>query len=423
VPDIRIVEYPPPNISSQSAAAVRKHAEAIVDEVIKALTQEAKGSSKEAAKAVESKPREIIFTGAFEEVNKFFYANQWTDGLPIIPPTIGKVEEFLRYTDRSPDEVIGVFPPANREGTIWKVAVNGVMAGCRPEYMPVLIAAAEAMVDPKFPLIDAGTTGGTAPWLIINGPIARQLDFNSSTCVLCPGRQANSTVGRFLRLVMINLSRFLPGVTDMSAFGWPAKFSMCLAEAEDQSPWEPLSVERGFKPGISTVTAVTALIMSEAFLTEGDKGEEHLMGVATEVAKGASLSLITRDTRYTVVVLSPLIARIINGSGYSKQAVKKYLYENARTPAATVSKALGGYARSVDLCELAAKGMLRKEYCTTDPAKMLPIVHSPEEFVIVVSGNPVRNRSFAAYQTRKHPVTKEITLPANWEELLREAQK
>jgi hypothetical protein len=425
VPGINIVEYPPPNIATQGVVEIRKNATALLGKVIEALTGKITDPGKVEPKDREHEhdPREIVISGSLDEVNEFFYENKWTDGLPIIPPTIGKVEEFLKYTDRSPDEVIGTFEPTKREGTVWKIAVNGVMAGCRPEYMPVLIAIAEAIIDPLFLLGDLGTTHGTTPWVAINGPIIQQLDFNSSTSALGPGRLANSTVGRFTRLILTNISRFLPGLNDLSALGWPGKFGMCLAEAEDQSPWESLGVERGCKPGASAVTVLTTAGFTGAFTTVGDTAEEHLKGLVGYVSRSITHgSLLTKPTRYQILVLSPLVAGIIAKGGYSKQDVKQYLFKNARLSAAEFSALEGDFVRKVDLRKLAEEGRMRMEDCTTDLTQMLPITYSPEGFVIIVSGNPTRNRSAALLQSKGHPVTREIKLPSNWAKLIENLQ-
>jgi hypothetical protein len=419
VPNIRIVEYPPPNISTQGVAEIRKYANALLSKVVEALTQEIIYSPEVETKIMEPEPREIVIRGTLEEVNEFFYENNWTDGLPIIPPIIEKVEEFLKYTDRFPDDVIGKFEPTKREGTVWKIAVNGVMAGCRPEYMPVLIAIAEAIIDPPYPLIALGTTNGTTPWVIINGPIIKELDFNSSTSTIGPGRQANSTVGRFTRLILNNISRFLPGQNDMSAFGWPGKFGMCMAEAEDQSPWESLGVEQGCKPGVSSVTLFNTAGLAGTFTTAGDTAEEHLKGLAGYVPRYITYAPLRkkRPTTYKMVVLSPLIAKIIAGGDYSKQDVKEYLFKNARLTAAEFIDIEGDYIRKIDLCKLAEEGRIRKEFGTTDLTQRLPITRSPDEFMIIVSGNPTRNRCLVLRQPRGHPVTKEIKLPKNWDAL------
>ena len=163
--------------------------------------------------------RDTVFRGSFEEINRHFQDNSWSDGLPVVPPTVAKIEEFLRYTDRSPDELLGAMHPSQAEATIWKVAVNGVMAGCRPEYMPILIAIVEVMADPQYAVKHGGSTPGWEAMIILNGPIGDQLGFNHGIGVQRPGNQANTSIGRFYRLFCRNVLRFLPGTTDMATFG------------------------------------------------------------------------------------------------------------------------------------------------------------------------------------------------------------
>jgi len=305
---------------------------------------------------------------------------------------------------------------------VWKIAVNGIMAGCRPEYMPALIAIAEAFADPLYPLIALGTTHATTPLVIINGPIIEQLDFNASISTLGPGRQANSSVGRFTRLLLINISRFLPGLNEMAAFGWPGQFGMCLAEAERESPWESLAVERGFKLNTSTVTAFCTAGLAGAFTTVGDTADEHLRGLAGFLPKNIDHGTLVRPTRYKIVVLTPLVAGIIARGGNSKRDVKEYLFKNARLTAAEIKDMEGFFVRKVDFEKLSEEGRVLKQYCTGSDTDLLPMTHSPDEFIIVVSGNPQRNRSIALRQPRGYPVTREIKLPERWNDLTRNLQ-
>lgn len=412
VPNARFVEYPPPNISAQSPEEVREYAEALFDKVIEALTKEV-ASTEGTQTVVEPDPRDIVFKGTFDEVNKYFYENQWTDGLPIVPPTIEKVQEFLQYTDRSPDEVIGVLEPGKREATIWKIAVNGVMAGCRPEYMPVLIAVAEAAADPRFGIQHAGSTSGWAPFIILNGPIVNQLDFNSGPGATRPGRQANITVSRFLRLFMINVPRYLVGVTDKATFG--QNYYGVLAEAESDSPWEPLTVDRGFKRGANVVTVTSAETISDAFASFGE-GERQLKTIAWQAARLLSTVpaiLGFGRERSVVVTFSPLVANLIAKGKYSKQDVKQYLFQNVRMRASEFDTIL----TEGTACSFVEAGRLEKQFCeSTDPDRMLPLVHSPNDFLIVVSGDPTRNRSFITLQGGEQGLatSKEIKLPSNW---------
>jgi hypothetical protein len=416
IPDLRIVEYPPPNISTRSSAEVRQSAGDLVDQVIEALTKEAL-SSRTATRVSDPEPKEVIFKGSFEEVNTVFYENRWTDGLPVVPPTIDKAEAFLRYTDRPPDEVIGTLSPGMREATIWKIAVNGIMAGCRPEYMPVLIAVAEAVADPRFGIQHAGSTSGWAPLILLNGPLIRQLGFNHGPGVTRPGRQANTTLSRFLRLFMINVAGYTVGVTDKATFG--QNYFVALAEAEEESPWEPFSVDRGFAATANVVTVTSAETLSDAFASFGT-GKEQLRTIAWQVARELSavpVILSFGKERSIVVALSPLVAKLIAEAGYTKNDVRQYLFRNARMRASEFDMILF----QTTACELVASGRLEKQFCESpDPNRMLPLVHSPEDFLIVVTGDPARNRSFVSLQGGDQGLatSKEIELPSRWDALM-----
>jgi len=196
-----------------------------------------------------------VYTG----VNALFYKRGWTDGLPIVPPTVDKVQAILKGTDLPPEQVVGLVEGMKGQATVEKIAVNAVMAGCRPEYMPVLIAAVQAICEPEFGLFGlASTTNPDTPMLIINGPVAGELDINSGTNALGRGWQANATIGRALHLIVNNVGGSWPGVNDMSCLGTPGDFTMMLAENEKANPWEPLHLELGFDKGASVVTAVGA---------------------------------------------------------------------------------------------------------------------------------------------------------------------
>jgi hypothetical protein len=203
----------------------------------------------------EPAPWDVVFTGTFEEVNRLFYENQWSDGLPIVPPTIAKVQEFLRFVDREPDETVGVVSPDNRKATVWSVAVNGVMAGCRPEYMPILLAAVEAMVDPRYGVEHSGNTPGAETLIVVNGPITRELGFNYEQGALRDGFIANTSIGRFWRLYLRNVAGFLPHQTDKGTFG--NTWRVAMAENEDalaRIGWETLAAGFGFGRGDNVVT-------------------------------------------------------------------------------------------------------------------------------------------------------------------------
>ena len=187
--------------------------------------------------------------GSYADINRHYQERGWTDGLPIVPPTEDDVGEFLRWVDRHPQDVVAVLPPRQGEATVERIAINAVMAGCRPEYLPVIITTIEALADPAFNLDSIqATTHPVAPLVIVNGPVARELGINAGYNAFGQGFRANLTIGRAVRLVLMNVGGGLPGTGDRSTQGSPAKIAYCVAENEAASPWEPLHVEAGFRP-------------------------------------------------------------------------------------------------------------------------------------------------------------------------------
>jgi hypothetical protein len=395
LPDIRVAVYPGA-IAIHPLEDVKKNIKEVVfPQVIKLLTEPVARAAT-AASDTTTQERAVVFEGSFEEVNDYFYTKQWTDGLPIVPPTEEKVEPFLKYTDRSPGESLGALHPSLRPATVQSIAINGVMAGCRPEYMPLLIAIIEAIADPRFHLEDAGSSAGWAPMIILNGPVIKRLAFNSGTGVLRVGNQANTSVGRFLRLYMRNIAGFIPGVGDMATFGRPNL--PVLAENEDASPWEPLSVTRGFEPGDSVVTLNSVGCMSFQITVVAQTPDSILHNIATKVKQvllAGDGSVIAKGPEQSPqLVLSPVIANTLAKGGYSKKAVQKYIYEHSKVPASEFDAwlALQGIANA---CDCAGMGKLPPHFCESDdPQRMLPLYHAPEELLVIVTGTAERNRFF-----------------------------
>ena len=325
--NMRLVEYPPPNIGALRWEQIAESSEPLVEQLVAALTQSVAPDVPVARTASRSNPREIVFKGDLREVNDFFRAKVWSDGLPVMPPTLADVEEMLAHTDRRPEEVIGLLRPTKLPATVWKVAVNAVMAGCRPEYMPVLLALTEAAADPKFGIEHVGTTAGLTPLIILNGPIAKELGFHAGQGVLRPQHQANITVSRFLRLLMVNIAGYRLGETDMATFG--RNYYPVIAEAEEDSPWPPLSVDRGFAAGTNLVTLQSADTTGHSFLTEGP-AESHLRVIAREMVRELGGNLLVAMEHFggrvsPVLGLTPLVAGILAKEGLSKADVKRWL--------------------------------------------------------------------------------------------------
>ena len=269
--------------------------------------------------------------GSIDDAIELCYQRGWTDGLPVTPPTPRKVLDFLEFVGRQPSDVIGIEPIRGRVITAEKVAINAVMAGCRPEYMPVVIACVEAMVEPKYNLHgSSASTGGSAPLVVINGPVRQKLGFASGHNIFGPGpdRRANATVGRAMRLILINVLENHPGVLDKSTMGHPGKYTYCIAEDEENSPWEPMHVELGYPPESSTVSVFTSLAPWQINVA-GDAGTpEAILTAAATAMRG-----LGPGQGNLILVISQEHGGIIKEAGWSKEQVRAFLFEKARRTA------------------------------------------------------------------------------------------
>jgi hypothetical protein len=267
-----------------------------------------------------------------EAVFEYALERGWSDGLPLIPPTPERVQKMLAGTSRDAREVVARLDPRQGEATVERVAINAVMAGCAPAYLPVVLAAVEAVADPAFNLhgIQA-TTNPVAPLVIVNGPIREGIGLNSGRNALGPGCRANATIGRALRLCLLNIGGAVPGDVDKAILGMPGKYTFCLGENESESPWEPLSVERGIGPGESAVTVVGAQGTSNLLILSGN-ADDALALVADAMATiGNNNVLMGRGN--PVVFFSPGHARQLVEQGFTtKAAVRERVFQRARIP-------------------------------------------------------------------------------------------
>jgi hypothetical protein len=257
------------------------------------------------------------------------YARGVTDGLPVVPPTLARVQAAVRASGRDGGELIGQVAPRLGRATVEKIAINAVMAGCRPEYMPVVVAAVEAICDPEFALIGvSGTTDAVALLVIVNGPVRRALDVNCGAGVFGPGWRANATIGRAVRLVWANVGGAVPGEISMSTFAQSGRFTYCIGEREEDSPWEPLHVEHGCAAGDSTV----ALLAAEAPQVVVDARSRTAADLLTTVARSgeAIASTTVGGLGDTLLVIAPEHATTIAGEGWSKGDVREFLWERMR---------------------------------------------------------------------------------------------
>jgi len=266
-----------------------------------------------------------------EAASELARSRGWSDGLPIVPPTADRVQRMLAYCDRPWDEPIAQMPPRNGAATPLRIAANAVMAGCRPEYFPVIATAIEAMCDQSFNLYGIQTTTHpVSPLVIVNGPIAAELAINGGHNAFGPGWQANATIGRAIRLVLLNIGGAIPTVGDMATAGQPGKYSFVVAENEAASPWEPLHVERGFARESSTVTVVGAEGPHNINDHESDTGEGILCMVAGTIGITGHNNVYYHSE--PLLALGPEHAKTIARDGYSKADVKRYVFEHATVP-------------------------------------------------------------------------------------------
>jgi hypothetical protein len=365
---------------------------------------------------------EIVLRGNYDEILDGFTDRHWTDGLPIVPPTRDRVAEFLRHADRDPDEVLGVLLPASREATVHSVAVNGVMAGCRPEYLPILVAAVEAVADPDFRVEDAGSTPGWEPMVILSGPLAAELEFNSGTGALRVGPRANTSVGRFLRLYLRNVAglRPMPDETDKGAIG--STFNVALAEHEAAvtgAGWAPYRVDRGFSPGDDVVTVRSVYAASAPIYSGGDRATDHLATIAhllTDTVGPWCYHNFIYEKQFALVVLGPAIARLIAAEGLTKDDVRRYLYDNVWLDGAWVARyGRGVSGKKFEWPDLVARGKAPAEYADAEETgRPVRGLMRPEWIDVVVAGNPGRNqsRAYLGNHGQGMPVSRRVERPA-----------
>ena len=331
-----------------------------------------------------------------EAINRLYHERRWSDGLPIVPPTVERVARMLARTRRTQDETVAHLAPGFGAATVERIAINAVMAGCAPEHLPVVIAAVDAAAAPEFNLqgIQA-TTNPVAVWIIVNGPVARRLGINGSFNCLGQGTPANAAIGRALRLVLQNVGGALPGEMDRATHGQPGKYTFCCAENEEANPWEPLHVERGLRREDSTVTVV---------------GAEGTMNMNTHTKDAAELLRVIAETmqhppsnEYCYgsepwLMLSPEHAEILRAGGLTKSEVKRQLWDLSRMPAGRMTER--------DLLRVKASRTAELGEIRADT--LLTIAHRPEDIRVIVTGGPGTHSVYVPCFGNTRAVTREI---------------
>jgi hypothetical protein len=299
-----------------------------------------------------------------QAVQDLFIQRGWGDGLPVVPPTPRRVAAFVAASGIPGDTVIGTVPEQGREITCEKIAVNAVAAGCREEYMSVLLATVRALNNPDFCLHSTTISGATAPLVILSGLVVNQIALNTGFSLFGPGHQPNATIGRAIRLILQNLCGGLPGVTDKATFGHPGKYSYCIGESTSANPWEPIHASRGVPAGESAVT----VFAGEAPIYARNDWSQEPGPILATIADAMKPSHFTGGC--FVVVIGPLHAGVLHRAGYSRGDVQSELFGLAR--------------RSV--AELKRAGRLPDPVQPADETDIRPAVNRPEDILITVAG-------------------------------------
>lgn len=319
----------------------------------------------------------IALDDDLDAIQDWFYDQGLTDGLPIVPPTPARVGRMLAATDRAPGDELGTMPPRWGVTTIESLAINAVMAGCRPEYFPVIVTAVEAMLEEKFNLYAVqATTHPCAPLLILNGPSAREIGVNARYNVFGPGWRANAAIGRAIRLILLNVGGAAPGALDRATHGQPSKYSFCIAENEEENPWDALHVERGFPADVSTVTVCGA----ENPHNLNDHISNTAEGILTMMC--SSIAAIGTNNAYLygepILCVGPEHAAILQRDGYGKRELREYLFTHARIPRAEW--------QSAGMFGMPGSG---NNHFPNDHA--LPMFRKPDYLMIIVAGGAGRH--------------------------------
>jgi len=365
--NLPLVRIPHP-MHTAPRAVVAERADAVVDTLVERLTR---------------RPDAIIENGegarltSANEVDdqELFFDHGWTDGLPVVIPTAAKVTAMVAASGRDGADLVGLIPPRWRQATIEKIAINAVLAGCRPEYFPVVLAALDAALDHACQLYGIQTaTNTTSLLLIVNGPLAKELDINARGNVFGQGARANATIGRAVQLVLRNIGGDVPGETDMATHGHAGKFTACIAEAEDDSPWAPFHVDAGFAATDSTVTVIGASAPQNIFTYGCETGQDIL-----EHFIGATLGLGHNNIIFPtgpLFVVSPEHAGTMARDGIGKKEIQNAVFERARIPLSRFAK------RSV-------QGLHHRRerwFAQVGDPNHIGIADRPEDINIVVAG-------------------------------------
>jgi hypothetical protein len=405
----------PGHVDDQSVEELQHNVMRVtLSEVLACLTTLGNSTRAEASSVSDFGPWDRVATGGFTDINRIFQEAGWSDGLPIVPPTRARVEQFLNTTPDDPARLIGVIQPSGSAMTVHHVAVNGVMAGCRPMDMPILVANAEILVDPAYGVEHSGDTTGGDALIILNGPMCRQCGFNSGNGALRDGSAANSSVGRVLRLLLRNVAGSVPGGGDKSTFGHT--WRVALAEHEEAA----FSVDQGFAAGEDVVTIARFTGDTTVGSIYGRDPRSIARYLADGLVRQSGWELIytvgfANGTHRPLVVLSPMVAKTLARTGVGKTELKQLLFEYARIPARKMETYIGNWTNLVPgrptLRDLVQTGRASAQFALgDDPERLVPNVERQEDIQVEVSGDPLRSNAcvFGSNGMHGYPTSRRV---------------
>jgi hypothetical protein len=402
--------------TGQQADFIRKMVDEQIDAIIRGLTMLPAAAGTTSGAQGGSQTTEIFTVemdatpAGLDAVNCFLAERDWSDGLPVIPPTPAAVEQMLTGTKRSPQDVLMVMEPGFGLATVEMIAINAVMAGCRPEHFPVLLAAIECLAQPQMNHRDMQVSGHTeAPLILVNGPIAKKAGINYGTSAMGPGvvNSANTAIGRALRLCLINIGYCKAGAGDPNFIGLPTKFGMCIAEHEEVSPWPPYHMDQGFKRDDSAVTVVVVTGPTDIIDSASRTPEDTLNNIASmmfyrnagaggwirgwqSAQVGHSNKRVSYQGPYHPIILSPSRAVILAEAGMSKQDAQAWLHRHCciSLPAALGTRGMPKDASGTWLSHP------ELQHLADDPSATIPALESPEQYLLFVSGGSTHYAHF-----------------------------
>jgi len=416
-----MLDYVPPAEEFEKLNFVEKAA----DEIIRALTR----WTPQPPEIEEVPEKSLVYYGAdyqeaYENMEKYFLNHGWSDGLPLVPPTQDAVNRMLEGTELPREHLVAVFPPGQGKATVEKIAINAVMAGCLPQYMPIIMAAVNTIVDPAFFLVGVqNTSGQLAPLFIVSGKkLIEELNINDGFCTVGPGWRANTTIGRAIKLIMMNIGHTWPGINDMKAFGNPFRYVTVIAENEAaySGAWEPLRVTEGFAKDQPTISVMPAMSWQPDLVLPTPPNVARIIAHITTQAKVKYDRYANNCVYDNLVLISPTAFEAIRREGVSKASLQQTLFETIQLPGSQVFDGREGTGFAFTRLP---KWVIEKH--KADPDAPVPLLLKPESLKMCVTGGP--GPDMIAYigtwgYGPSQFVTKPIKLPPNWNQLLKKYQ-